>query len=245
MDMHTIMVVDDEKWSRAALKHTLEKTGLPFRVVAEHANGLEALNGYKSKPVDLILADVRMPVMDGLTLADELQRLYGRSPLMIVSGYDDFQYARQALRSGVVDYLLKPVEADDLRQSLERWMAGKSQERAAELAEPPLEASTIERVVHFVRRKLPGEVTLGEAAKHVHLNPNYLSQLFKQKTGRTFLDFVVECRMEEAKRLLATTSLRVSEVAEQLGYSDLAYFSTSFKKHCGRTPSEYRKSVAE
>jgi YesN/AraC family two-component response regulator len=87
---------------------------------------------------------------------------------------------------------------------------------------------------------MPGDLTLNEAASKVHLNASYVSQLFKQKMNQNFIDYITERRMKEAAHLLKITSLRVSEVAERLGYKDLAYFSNSFKKWSGETPSQYR-----
>jgi YesN/AraC family two-component response regulator len=101
--------------------------------------------------------------------------------------------------------------------------------------------SAIEQVQQFISSNLSKDISLTDAAALVHLNPSYLSQLFKQQTGGKFVDYVIEMRMEEAKKLLLKTSLRVSEIAERLGYGDISYFSSTFKKLIGCTPLEYRK----
>jgi YesN/AraC family two-component response regulator len=248
--MYGILLVEDERWVRAGLRRVVEQTGLPFRVVHESENGLEALDWLKQNRADLVLTDIRMPVMDGLALAERLREAKDAPEVIIISGHDDFEYAQKALRSRVFDYLLKPVEAEDLRKVLNGWLKRESQRQNAEpsdgqAAPAAEELSTVERVIQFVRSAMPGEVTLAEAAAHVHLNASYLSHLFKQQTGRNFVDFVLEQRMEAAKRLLADTALRVSEIAQRLGYSDIAYFSNTFKKWTGLTPSEYRKQAAQ
>ncbi|UUZ90574.1 AraC family transcriptional regulator [Paenibacillus sp. P25] len=96
-------------------------------------------------------------------------------------------------------------------------------------------------MLRIIHESLPGDITLSEVAARVHLNPSYLSQLFKQEMNRKFSDYVAEARMEEAKRLLSWTSLRISEIADRLGYADISYFSGSFKKWTGRTPLDFRK----
>ncbi|WJH36053.1 AraC family transcriptional regulator [Paenibacillus sp. CC-CFT747] len=105
------------------------------------------------------------------------------------------------------------------------------------------ERSPVEQVIDLIRKRLPGDITLTEAAAAVHLNASYLSQLFKQRMNRTFVDYVLQVRMDEAERLLRHTSLRISEIAERLGYSDISGFSHTFKRLKGRSPSEFRKTL--
>lgn len=227
----------------------IEKTGLPLRVVHESTNGIEALDWMRKNEADLIITDIRMPVMDGLALIEQLCSEEIQTDVMIVSGYDDFQYAQKALRFGVVDYLLKPVELEDARSRLSDWMGSLEQkerdERKYYQEKHASDMSPVDQVMRFVKESMPGDVSLAEAAEKVHLNPCYLSQLFKQQTQKNFVDFVTETRMKEAQKLLVYTSMRVSEIAYRLGYTDLSYFSHTFKKFTGTPPSEYRKASKE
>jgi YesN/AraC family two-component response regulator len=106
-------------------------------------------------------------------------------------------------------------------------------------------SSTIEQVLNYIKKTPLSEVTLHDAAEKVHINSSYLSQLFKQQLNKKFVDYLTEQRIEEGKRLLLHTTLRMSEIAERIGYSDLAYFSNNFKKITGSTPSEFRKTVVQ
>lgn len=233
-----ILLVDDERWVRAALKWTIEQTGLSFRVVHECANGREALDWLKQNPVDLVITDIRMPVMDGLTLAKELKA--NRNPsidVIIISVHDDFSLVQQALRQGVTDYLLKPVETDQLCNCLTNWFDKRNP--PAVLAKEAQD-SPMTKALAFIASRMPGDVTLAETAKHVHVNSCYLSQLFKQQTGVNFVDYVADLRIRAAKKMLTTTTLRVADIAERLCFADISYFSTQFKKHTGCTPTEYR-----
>lgn len=234
---HDILLVDDERWVRAALKWTIEQTGLPFRVAKECANGREALDWLRGNRADLVMTDIRMPVMDGLTLAKELKTMAKwQTDVIIISVHDDFSLVQQALREGVSDYLLKPVETEQLRDCLSAWLGKRSAvAQTKEAADSPLA-----KALAFIAAKMPGDVTLADTAKHVHINPCYLSQLFKQQTGVNFVDYVADMRIREAKKLLTGTTLRIADIAEQLCYADISYFSTQFKKHTGCTPTEYR-----
>ncbi|WP_462412733.1 response regulator transcription factor [Neobacillus sp. Marseille-QA0830] len=243
--MYNILLVDDEKWVRTALRHMIARTGLPFKVVQECTNGLEALDFLKEHSVDLVMTDVRMAVMDGLAFVTELADGEHPTDCIMISGYDDFKYVQHAIRSGVFDYLLKPVELEDMKACLEKWLEFRlkleSNEDSVANNLDSTGLSTIEKVIQYVKSKVPGEITLSEAAEHVQLNPSYLSKLFKDKMDQNFVDFVLDIRMNEAKRLLERTSLRVTEIAERLGYSDITYFSNIFKRKTGVPPSEYRK----
>ncbi|WP_166238691.1 response regulator transcription factor [Paenibacillus turpanensis] len=242
-----ILIVDDEKWVRSVIRKMVEKTGLPFTVVHECANGVEALDWLQEHTADLLLADIRMPVMDGLSFIEQLGAKAGSTDVAIISGHDDFEYARQAIRLGVVDYLLKPVDEQDMRKMLTKWM-GRRAESEKETVQREIEdcagLSPVEKVMQYIGEHMTsGEITLQDAAKHVHLNPSYLSQLFKQQTGQNFVDYVTGLRMKEAQKWLRHTSLRIAEIAERLGYSDQSYFSNQFRKWTGYTPSEYRKTA--
>lgn len=244
--MSSILLVDDERWVRTALRKVIERSGHPFQVVKECSNGLEALEWLENNTAHVIMTDVKMPVMDGITLVKQLRERKQQTEVVMISGYDDFPYLQFALRAQVVDYLLKPVEVDDMSSCLETIQGRLARVDAAKplpaAADEDEQESPIRQAVRYIHSVLPGDITLQEVAAKVHLNPSYLSQLFKQQMKINFIDYVLEHRMEKAKQFLSQTTLRVSEIAERVGYSDLAYFSNAYKRITGMTPSEYRKS---
>lgn len=243
--MSSILLVDDERWVRTALRKVIERSGHPYQVVMECSNGLEALEWLENHAADVVMTDVKMPVMDGITLVRQLRERNQQHEVVMISGYDDFPYLQFALRAQVVDYLLKPVEVDEMSKCLESIQGRLSKAQADALppaAADAFEQSPIRLAIHYIHSALPGDITLQEVAAKVHLNSSYLSQLFKQHMKVNFTDYVMEKRMEKAKQLLSQTTLRVSEIAERVGYSDLAYFSNTYKRLTGMTPSEYRKS---
>ncbi|WP_257984252.1 response regulator transcription factor [Neobacillus cucumis] len=241
----SILLVDDERWVRTALKWTINNLNLPLYVMHECGNGLEALDWMKQNEVDLIMSDIRMPIMDGMSFVKELSRLKKRPDVIVISVHDEFQFVQQAIRTGVTDYLLKPVEETELKVCLEKWLGQQAKEvvKVNKVVDNNIPASTIERVLQYLEKTPLDQITLKDAAESVHMNPSYLSQLFKQQTNTKFVDYLTELRIEESKRLLLHTTLRMSEIADRVGYSDLAYFSNNFKKITGRSPSEFRKSA--
>src|SRR5690606_27117200 len=140
--------------------------------------------------------------------------------VIVVSGHDGFKYAQQATRLGAFDYLLKPVEPEEMHRCLDSWMREREirQENGGDAPPSWEKTPPVEPVIRDVQDAMPGEITLKEAAEKVHLNACYLSQLFKQKTGENFVEYVTDLRMKEAEKLLSGTHLRIYEIADRLGF---------------------------
>ena len=119
--MYNVMIVDDELWFRSYLKELIDQSGSEFLVCAQAANGAEALKILAAQPVDVVIADVLMPVMDGVELMQHLSDLPHRLPVLALSNCDDYLHVRQMLQLGAQDYLLKhEISAAALREHLQR-----------------------------------------------------------------------------------------------------------------------------
>ena len=165
---------------------------------------------------------------------------------MIVSGYDDFSYCQQALRLQITDYILKPVNYEEFGTCIDNLKISLFEQRVAQAQEPQEQAErVITGITRYLQEHLAEEVSLSVLAEKFHLNPQYISQLFKNEIGVGFLAYLTNIRMERAKKLLLSTSLSVAEVAEQSGYGDYRVFTKVFKKSEGITPSQYRRDFLE
>jgi len=98
-------------------------------------------------------------------------------------------------------------------------------------------------VLHYVREHLGEEMSLNDAAAAAMLSPNYLAHLLKKQTDRTFTELVTERRLERAKELLLTSSVRIGDIALQCGFSDADYFSRRFRQQIGVTPRQFREDA--
>jgi YesN/AraC family two-component response regulator len=246
--MNRILIVEDERWVRTVMKKLSQKIDLPFEVTHELTNGIEATDWLDHNEVELVMTDIRMPVMDGIALLKDMRRKNIETAVILVTGHDDFEYAHQALRYGAQDYLLKPVTEEELQRCFQNWLdkQGRLQQQLKENQHVDInELSPVNQVIHHIESAVSKDMSLTEAASSVHLNPSYFCKLFKQETGINYRDYVTNVRINEAARLLETTSLRITEVSERLGYADLAYFSNTFKKIKGQTPSDFRKKLQE
>lgn len=247
------MIVDDEPIIRFGIKALIDWNEEGCQVVGEHANGAAALDAMRSQPVDIVIADIKMPLMDGLTLTREVMKLKPACKVILVSSYNDFEYVREGLKLGVVDYILKhSLEPEELLEALRKCKERLTEEaREPETAEsrshvPPgdddlhAEHHPIEKALEYIGKHDLKTITLQRVAKAVHVSKNYFSVLFKKTTGHNFIDYVIQLRLEKAKGLLAESNLKIYVIAEQAGFRDVKYFSKLFKKSCGLSPVDYR-----
>ena len=178
-----------------------------------------------------------------LTLTIKLSRMkHPEIAFVIVSGYDDFSYCREALRLQITDYILKPVNYDEFGKCIDNLKISLFQQRITEEKELKRQASrTILGITRYLQKNLSQEISLAILSEEFKLNPQYISQLFKSEIGVVFLTYLTNIRLENAKKLLVSTSFSVAEVAEQCGYSDYRVFTKVFKRTEGITPSQFRK----
>ncbi|WP_248927493.1 response regulator transcription factor [Paenibacillus hamazuiensis] len=126
--MLKVVIADDETLIKKSLKMIVEKTGL-FEVAAVFTNGRETLDFMREDPADLLITDIRMPVMDGLSLISALREEGNEADVIILSGYGEFEYAQRAIRFGVTDYLLKPIVPGQMQAMLEQIASTRSRRK--------------------------------------------------------------------------------------------------------------------
>lgn len=253
---YRIVVAEDEEIARRALRLLCEKSKCPVEVVSEASTGRQVLEALEHARPDIILMDVVMPGMDGLEAARLAREKYPATKVAIVSAYEKFDYAQQALRAGAVDYLLKPVRPEQLETLLGKLCAELDAERDRQDNAPVLEQSAtidisqrphahvLKLAQEFIAAHYAQSLTLEQVAAHVALSPPYFSRIFKQEMGCTFIEYLTRARMDEARRLLRTTTLSLAEISYAVGYQNPNYFSEVFKSLEGMTASAYRRSAA-
>lgn len=230
------LVVDDEPVIRAGVAAMLSSL-FKFDRVDEAASGVQALHRL-ARPVDVVITDVSMPDMTGIEFIRELRCRGSNVPVIVLSAHADFAFAREALRHGATDYLLKPVD----RMELGRALTAVIDLDPGGSAVAGVRSTTIQRAIRFIERNIDGDLSLGAVAAAVSLSPQYLSSIFKQESGSTFVEHVTRVRMRRACDLLKTTDLRVYEVAQMCGYQNAKTFMTSFKEVVGVSARVYRET---
>ena len=236
--MYQVLIADDERIIRNGLQVLVDWPALGFEVSAVAADGAQAFELAMQKRFDLILCDIRMPVLDGLSLTERLRKHGYGAEIVMVSGYRDFEYARRALSLGVSEYLLKPVDSGALQAYLQK-LHGRLQQQAADSS--PREEEIITTLGQMIAAHCcEPEFSLKRAAEQLSYSPVYLGRLFRQKTGKSFREQLNLCRMQKAAALLLEGTRCIYEVASLSGYRDVNYFYRVFREVYSVSPGEYK-----
>ena len=241
-----VLLVDDEVMIREGFKQLFDWQAHDCEVVGEACDGMEALTQIDTLRPDIVIMDINIPIMNGLKVIQLSRIKHPNTAFVIVSGYDDFSYCREALRLQITDYILKPVNYEEFGTCIDNLKISLFERRVSSAAEPEKqEERAITGITRYLQEHLAEEISLSVLAEQFHLNPQYISQLFKSEIGVNFLVYLTNIRMEKAKKLLLSTALSIAEVAEQSGYGDYRVFTKVFKKSEGITPSQYRRDFLE
>lgn len=244
MKKQRVLLVDDEIMIREGFKRLFDWEAHDCEVVGEAADGMEALTKIDELQPDLAIMDINIPIMNGLKVIQLSRIKHPDMAFVIVSGYDDFAYCREALRLQITDYILKPVNYEEFGSCIDNLKISLFERKTAEEPDDQ-EERTITGIVRYLQEHLKEEITLNILAEEFHLSTQYISQLFKNEIGVNFLAYLTNIRMENAKKLLLSTSLSIAEISEQSGYGDYRVFTKVFKKSEGITPSQYRREFLD
>lgn len=239
-----VVLVDDEIIIREGFKHLFDWEAHNCEVVGEAADGMEALTQINHLQPDIVIMDINIPIMNGLKVIQASRMRYPNMAFIIVSGYDDFSYCREALRMQITDYILKPVNYEEFGSCIDRLKIALYENKKTQ-EQDNQEERTIAVIIRYLQEHLSEEVSLNILADEFHLSSQYISQLFKNEIGVNFLAYLTSIRMEKAKKLLISTSLSIGEISEKCGYGDYRVFTKAFKKAEGSTPSQYRRDFFE
>lgn len=269
--MFTALIVEDEPLMREYLLMNLNSIHKKWKTTGCAKNGMEAMTLLKNCHYDLIITDIKMPQMDGLELASYVHNNIPDTNVIILTGHDEFNYARTAVRAGVSDYLLKPLQDMELHQILDKLASKKEQSTHQRIdfqkhipasgthseslyASAPVLVSKkslpensnilVQRAREYILSHFSEPLSLNDVADTLNVTPAYLSSIFKSAQGESYSKYLLRLRMERAALLLCTHSAaKVYDIAVEVGYPSVKHFDTVFKKYYGITPNEYRNEM--
>ena len=237
-----LLIADDEDIIRNGVSKYIQLHTNRFDRIYEAADGKTAIELMLKYEPDLMLLDVQMPINNGIDVMREAQKA-GLHPLtVILSGYEEFQYAQQALRFGAKEYLLKPVRASDILRLLNELAdtyIGKEESETVDQAQVNHFVSEAQK---YIEEHYSEPLTLVDVAEQVGISGGYLSMMFPQTLHMGFVDYLNQVRIEHACTYLEQNFFKNYEIAYRVGFRDEKYFSRVFKKVKGQTPREYRLS---
>ena len=254
--MLKVLVIDDETVVRRGIVLETDWAALDCEVVAEADNGLDGLAAIEKYRPDIVICDIRMPKMDGLDMLKALREKEDNTYVIFLSAYNDFSYAQQAIRYGAANYILKPYDDGDLEEAIceIRDKLVKSQDKGRDehsedvLSHAALKKGDKSKIVadaldYISEHVADSDISIRTIAEGIDISESHLSHIFKKETDYTVNAYITRYRMRLAMKLLQDRKHKVYEVAEMVGYRDIAYFSSIFKKITGVNPSEYQERV--
>lgn len=250
--MTKILIAEDEALERSFLEAIL-KDAFPDSEVRSAGDGANAVELAEIWRPEVLLLDIRMPVLSGLEAAEKIRAILPQSKIAFITAYSEFSYAQQAIKLNVSDYILKPVEDDALINTVSKMVrfVEKEKEFASYFAVQRLtggdsghrkeQQQIMERVDNYMCNNYNLDLSLEAMADIIGISANHFSKLFKKYFGQNFIDRLTSIRIEQAKKLLLTTNKGTREIGEAVGYPSVTYFNTKFKKETGMPPAEYRR----
>lgn len=237
-----LLIADDEDTIRKGVAKYIKLHTDRFQKIYEAENGQQAIEVILKYRPDIMLLDVQMPLKSGIEVMQEAEKA-GVMPLTIIlSGYDEFKYAQQALRYGAKEYLLKPLRASEILGTLNRIADTEfGTEKKAEISEGEPETNRFVRAAQdYIGEHYAENLSLTEVAEKVGISGGYLSTMFTQNLKCGFVDYLNQVRIERACTYMEQNYLKTYEVAYKVGFKDEKYFSKVFKKVKGMSPKAYR-----
>jgi YesN/AraC family two-component response regulator len=270
--MIKVMIIDDEEIIREGLKKTVNWQEMDCVIAGEAEDGESGCKAALSVKPDLIFTDIRMPGLDGLQMIARLREMKLPCKVIILTGFRDFEYAQEAIRQGAFRFLLKPVRTEDLilaiteavkeiksarskdeifnnleKRVKEYYGIEQSEPEAASEREKSGEGSgnpkyLVGKALAYIKANYAGDLNLRTVADEIYVSTWYLSKLLKKETGDNFINILNQIRVENAKKLLLDPKYKIYEIANAVGFTDVPYFTKTFKKVTGQTPMEYKNS---
>ncbi|MCR5277822.1 MAG: response regulator [Lachnospiraceae bacterium] len=244
-DRYKVMIIDDEQSARNLLKGLINWDSLNMEFVGEAASGIEAINVIDDMRPDIVFVDISMPFMNGIEFTETASERYPGLIFIIMTAIDQFEYARKCVSLPVFEYMLKPMVRAEINEVLEKAKnkLEKEGERVdydrGEAETDSSEENSMDRIKNYIENNYKdSKLNLAFIAGEFGFSASYLSRRFKQETGKNFVEYLTECRMEHAISL-ASKGTKMFITSSEVGIPDPNYFGRCFKKYAGMSYSDY------
>ncbi len=250
--MKQLLIAEDDERTRRTIRTICSQSPAAAAFsIHEAANGLEAYEFIVEAAPQLVFLDMEMPGMTGAELLERLAAEKVYVSIVVISGYGDYHYTHEAIRYGIIDYLLKPINRQQLLAVLGRFALEGDEEvqrrrqRFGQLAAAELDGlppTMIDEVKDYIDNNLDRHLTLTDVAEHFHYSGEHISREFKRRFGIGFARYANDMRLERARQYLMSGCL-VHEAASRAGFVDDSYFARLFREKYGLSPKKFLASL--
>ncbi len=257
MWMYKVLIVEDEDMIRDGLKYMVDWLRFGCVVVGEASNGLEGLEKIAELTPDIVLLDINMPLKTGIELLEESSGKYLFSTI-ILSGHQDFSYAKRAIEFEVTEYLLKPINHTELFEALERakdsiTLKKQYQVLQHKIAAPEelnvlnldiwhaahTDSKHVQQALEFIQNNYKEKISMTDLVDQLGMSATYINNKIKESTTYTFNELLNRYRIQKAIEIISVGEDKISMVALDVGFSDYRYFIKVFKRYTNALPSDF------
>ncbi|SJZ35096.1 response regulator transcription factor [Anaerorhabdus furcosa] len=258
--MYKVLIVEDEALIRKGLIYSINWADFDCNVVSEAENGLEGIEKIKEHHPDIVLVDINMPILNGFEMIKQTSEEFNYSAI-VVSGYNEFDYAKQAIRFGVSEYLLKPVDHQELKNALIRaieqiemrksylyQISKKDEITESNVLDDSLlilsdKSVVVAQMIEYIQQNYPNKIIMYDLVEKLQCSATLLNNKFKSETGTTFNDYLNRYRILVAVKLIKEKKQPIYRIAELTGFKNYKYFNIVFNKYIGCSPKEFAKAT--
>lgn len=260
--MIKVLIVEDEDIIRTGLVYTINWIGMGCTVVGEARNGAQGLEMILEQSPDLVITDIKMPKLNGIEMLAQAEKSRSFKSIILTS-YSEFHYAKKAIELRVTDYLLKPIDEEQLGEIIAKIQDEMKEEtRYTKILEITKDRTIselehwsiyhnihvtpdlyVEEALSMIQESYQQKLSIERVAEDLGISSSYLSRKIKETTKQTFLEILNKYRIQQSIGLLNRNTHRIYEIAELTGFSDYKHFCSVFKKYTGISPTEYVKSA--
>lgn len=250
--MNTILIVDDDILFLNALVAQLDFSQVGYQNVLTATDVDQAEELLAANAVDVLLCDIEMPGKTGMDLLREVAQKKYPVVVLLLTCHSSFAYAQEAIGLRVFDYLLKPIRIEALQERLVAALRQRSElnvlqiyrEEASNLPQVT-DHDAVQRIRDYIEENIGTELTREQLSHALFMSPDHIARIFRERCGVALNEYIRSRRIAKAKKLLRKTSLPLTEVCAQVGYTYNTYFFNTFKKATGLSPIEYRNQYRD
>ncbi|MFM1514308.1 response regulator [Helcococcus ovis] len=254
--MYKVLLVEDELFIRRGLTYLFNWEKVNCTIIGEAENGQIGLEMIKKLNPDIVILDINMPILGGLDMLKQVKNKNFES--IILSGYDEFEYAKDAINQNAIAYLLKPVDYDELKNALNKAISNIKKNKDILNLEIELNSKldklnldtddvistnskTTLQVIEFIKKNYKKKINIDDLIRITNKGKTSILQNFKEDTNQTLTEYINIFRIKKAIKLMYETNYSIENISYEVGFSNYRYFSSVFKKYMDITPSEFIK----
>lgn len=252
--MYRVVIIDDEPIIVEGISRIIPWEKSQCEIVATASDGEEGSLAIRKHKPHIIVTDIAMPEMDGLGMVAGLKSEFPNMQIIILTGFRDFEYARRAIELGVLRFLLKPSNLEEIEEAvtaacgelLEKGIMPDKDDLTKsheDIENKTASSFIVKKALEYIRENYTQKLTLADVAEKTYVSQWHLSKLLNKHVGQNFSEILNSKRIDEAKKLLENPAYRIGEISEMVGFVDLAHFSRVFKRQAGISANEYRNNI--